>query len=1299
MKWSKTALFALCEVVALVGVTGFCSASCACERGIGLSVPAPSFSVSSDWTIVNGDGKLDIGAGRDFLGRKCLFVGGSATECDTWFSAVSRRMPVDAGSEYLVSLKAYADRPIASTTYAVRDAVECEWANAVFWYDSDERPISSGAFAFYVPGRKRFEDVSVRVRAPAGAAKMSIRIAFDRPNIGPGSAVAFSDLTVVRLDGAAGSAETVANWKGWSGFTDDRPPQVRIVSRTPTPDVRTCLELQIADDSAVEWETVRIDVDGRDATGSFMRGGNVYRMSAPAEGWTKGLHEVNVEVSDCHGNSAKAHKAFFIGEVPPNVPNCKLRGDGMAIVDGKPFFPIGIYAVCKREFNGHSLDRAFSDLANAGFNFAHTYDKELAKSEEFLSAAARHGFMLWHGCRFPDEWFLGTGRFSKNILAWYLGDDTCEHITPGAEHDYNDAVKAIDPGRLTCQADNLTPDSAISQYSPYVTATDVFMPEIYPVRGKEGDPSDRYCVAMTIRMMEQVRRDVERFGDGKPRACWPILQWFKGWNDWHHFPTRDQLFATSIAAIVHGANGILWYTYGGFFEKEKNRLNEGVTSTPERWRDIAELASLIREISPALLEEDSARPKVNILSGPARDPFGGASVTALLKRNGGNAYLIAVNASPEAVRAQFRLGDVDADGEAMHENRRVTCRSGVLEDDFKPLGVHIYKFNQTAKTLPPLPKGAFTYAVIPDTQSYDGEGRHTKRGRAPGKGPTRNPKFDAIVDWLLANAQKENILFVTHTGDIVDMNNDFQWRFASNVMSRLDGKLPYSVVPGNHDMEEDGDTSLFRRYFPASRYADNDWYAGTFEGFTNSAGLFVSGDNANSICLFGQGAEKFAVVNLECNAPDQVLDWAAKELERFPDRHVIVATHQDLGAIEYKNARKISRDTEGLSKEEFARYVPDLSILGRMEWCKCHGKDGNSGKKIWEKFTSRLKNAFLVVSGDQGMIKITRVDEKGVHGNMVYSLMQDTGGGFVRLFRFVPAENVIRCYTVNPGKGGELVHSSGVWRDDKWFNFTLPYPGTADGYIPPSAEDEEPCDAVPADDPVAARKLEWDGVENVRDLGGLPGLGGRRVRLGRIYRSAGLNDNAHYRDKNKNVLPTSEWRGPGRTRIKPKAARHVVKTLGVKTDLDLRTAGEVFGMSGSPLGKKVRWVNVSSDEYAELASEKGRASFAEDFKVFLDESNYPIVFHCIAGADRTGTLACVLNGLLGVEEDLLHRDWQYTWTGRRNPVKAPERRWNSLMSAFKEHEGATLNERIEKYVMSCGFTPEDIVRFRSLMLE
>ena len=592
-----------------------------------------------------------------------------------------------------------------------------------------------------------------------------------------------------------------------------------------------------------------------------------------------------------------------------------------------------------------------------------------------------------------------------------------------------------------------------------------------------------------------------------------------------------------------------------------------------------------------------------------------------------------------------------------------------------------------ADRLPPLPEGAFTYAVIPDTQSYDGEGRHTKRGRKPGVGPTTNEKFDAIVDWLAANKEKENILFVSHTGDITDMDNDPQWRFASNAMARLDGKLPYAISPGNHDMKSNGDTSLFQRYFPASRFEGKPWYSATFPGYTNSVGVFVSGNNANSICLFGQGSEKFVVVTLECNAPDPVLSWAAKELEKHSDRRVIVSTHQDIGAIKHKNARRIYNDLKKLSEEERAKYTPDMSILGRMEWHKRHGKEGNSGKAIWEKFTSKLKNAFLVVSGDQGMIKITRVDEKGVHGNMVYSLMQDTGGGYIRIFRFVPSEKKIYGYTVDPKNGGALVHSYGIWRDSEWFNFELPYPDALQN-------------SSAADKLIAARKVDWKGVPNARDLGGLPGRNGRYVKRGRIYRTAGLNDNAKYRyPGTKERMPREKWTGPGKSRITPPVRELIVEKLGVKTDLDLRNDGETFKMTGSPLGDKVKWVHITSSNYSGLGEGKGRDAFVRCFKVFLDEANYPIVFHCIAGADRTGSLACVLNGLLGVEEDLLYKDWRYTWTGRADPKPVPEDRWKRLMGVFSKYEGSTLNERIEKFVLSNGFTTEDIEKFRSLMLK
>ena len=163
-------------------------------------------------------------------------------------------------------------------------------------------------------------------------------------------------------------------------------------------------------------------------------------------------------------------------------------------------------------------------------------------------------------------------------------------------------------------------------------------------------------------------------------------------------------------------------------------------------------------------------------------------------------------------------------------------------------------FAGRAEKLPPLPDGAFTYVVIPDTQLYRGEGAHVKKGKKPQPGPTRNPAFASRVDWIAANIEKEKIAFVSHVGDIVDFRNAAQWAFASDQMAKLDGKVPYGISPGNHDIGG-SDTSEFNTWFPRARYETNAWYAGSFGGYVNAKGKKVCAGNADS-CQCSRGSTR-----------------------------------------------------------------------------------------------------------------------------------------------------------------------------------------------------------------------------------------------------------------------------------------------------------------------------------------------------------------------------------------------------------------------------------------------------------
>ncbi|MCQ2380134.1 MAG: tyrosine-protein phosphatase [Victivallaceae bacterium] len=222
---------------------------------------------------------------------------------------------------------------------------------------------------------------------------------------------------------------------------------------------------------------------------------------------------------------------------------------------------------------------------------------------------------------------------------------------------------------------------------------------------------------------------------------------------------------------------------------------------------------------------------------------------------------------------------------------------------------------------------------------------------------------------------------------------------------------------------------------------------------------------------------------------------------------------------------------------------------------------------------------------------------------------------------------------------------------------------------------------------VAPRILRISGTGNVRDLGGRKGLYGRRIRQGLIYRSAAFNE-------------TSSNGRPGKLRLTPEWREYVVRDLGIVTDLDLRNEKETAGMESGPLGDGVAWMFLPSSQYSYiLKRDFGRAAFLRTFRMLQDEKNYPVDFHCIHGKDRTGTLAFILNALLGVDENELVVDWEATRFGNPHGL-LPHKYLDPFIAGLREFRpGGTIRECAEAWALDVGVTKEEIENFRRIMLE
>ena len=229
---------------------------------------------------------------------------------------------------------------------------------------------------------------------------------------------------------------------------------------------------------------------------------------------------------------------------------------------------------------------------------------------------------------------------------------------------------------------------------------------------------------------------------------------------------------------------------------------------------------------------------------------------------------------------------------------------------------------------------------------------------------------------------------------------------------------------------------------------------------------------------------------------------------------------------------------------------------------------------------------------------------------------------------------------------------------------------------------------------MSRRAVDWAGLHNARDLGGLP-VGSSLTRFGRFYRAPRLD-----------VLT-----GPGWLQL---------AEAGVRTIVDLRNLDEIRELPIPPgVIRHHRPVEDQSDQefmttwsphlnspvyYSDVLTRWPEKIIAA-FRCFVDAPEGGVLFHCGAGRDRTGMMTALLLQLAGVARDAIVDDYLISVVIMNDYPESGEPRLEA--EALERWKGEVASRLLDflagwdcsRYLQENGFTDSETDRLRRRLLD
>lgn len=229
---------------------------------------------------------------------------------------------------------------------------------------------------------------------------------------------------------------------------------------------------------------------------------------------------------------------------------------------------------------------------------------------------------------------------------------------------------------------------------------------------------------------------------------------------------------------------------------------------------------------------------------------------------------------------------------------------------------------------------------------------------------------------------------------------------------------------------------------------------------------------------------------------------------------------------------------------------------------------------------------------------------------------------------------------------------------------------------------------------ITSKPIPNEKVPNLRDLGGMEGAGGKKIRSGLLIRSEQLFNASENDRAMLAALPLRrifDFRNPKEAAEKPdpKVGDSVYKNLSI---IDVSTV--------------VSWENNRSDrsepqtKAAENDPEAGakqmcsvyrdfvrtpfsRARYAEFLQDVLNTEDGAVLWHCTLGKDRCGWGSALIQAVLGVSREDIVSDYLFTNVCLKNEIAG-------MMETLKKiskgtalaNSGSALVEAREEYILS-----------------